>query len=544
MTTLHTSTETETTADAEVSAGGPRVDALGRRMHRVFQPSPDRKPRTYFVNGEVLGQVLVAPEDAPVNEAPRPVSVRRIDDAVTEVRANVQDAARAVLTWLAAVVQHDDEDAEGLDDVVLRCLRPSADPKDVNYTALAQDIRRVTGTRLTAKRVQTAVRHLRKASAKNAEVLAKTSGISQKQTEEKSQDAGGVSLGVAMLRLRQRLADHFVSLNQAHQARNESTQHTPITANECRELGIDLLASVRAAAARVIDRGFGEHIPGHTDLSALEGRFLGYLRDTLSGQSNEERNETRSLHADFRRLLLTMSDHPLANERLAASPEHDVKLVLHGSRIVAALLGPDSLPGVLAHLNVLVVGRDLLDTDLYVAEMLRLADAAQSLHEDAETQKLLRWCRRQPKEAQRNLPGAVRVASYARSNAATRLYERAFLGMIDAHADAPALPTMRDAGAPLSYLDLADRTLEAMEATDTGFTLALTTRLLAHTTHARLTGKRDAALDYFRGLGEAKTLDRLEALIKFDNGDEIVSATRRLAETAYPGLRHRLLVTR
>ncbi len=338
--------------------------------------------------------------------------------------------------------------------------------------------------------------------------------------------------------MRTRLADHFATLN---------TNPAP------RELGIDLLAAVRAAAARVIDRGFGEHITDAIDLNVFEGRFLDYVRDTVGAIASAKPESSclasglRSrLQQDFRRLLITLADHPLAQGRIAASAEHDVKLVMHGSRIVAALLGPDSLPGVLAHLNVLVVGRDLIGTDLYIAEMLRLAHTAEQLHDDEPTQQLLRWCRRQPADAGRKLPGAIRVASYARSNAATRLYQRCFLGQIDPQADAPLLPTMRmaDTGLRTSYLQLADTVLGAMETSDAGFVLTLTTRLLAHTTHAQLTGDKSDAMTYFRGLGETKTLDRLESLIKFDNSDEIVRATRRLAESALPTLRHRLLVTR
>ncbi len=579
----------------------PRVDGQGRRLHRIFQPAADGKPRTYYVNGEVLGEVLTAPEPTDARpDAPRSVHVQRIDDAVEGVRANVRDAARAVLTWLAAVVEHDDLDAdENLDEILRRCLRPSSDPKDVNYAALAQDIRRVTGVKLTAKRVQTAVRHLRKLHAPDdTQTTPQTSERNTKSPEKNRKQNDPLAAG--LLALRERLADHFAlikTIAAAHDARAESTQHAPDAARR-RELGIDLLAAVRAAAGRVIDRGFGEHIPEHTDLSALEGRFLGYLRDSLgagvqgpgfgkdqskfaettraAGQTPSHRPQTRQtqpsrLRDDFSALLLTLSHHPLTRDPSATPDETavaDVKLVLLGARIVAALLGPDALPGVLAHLNVLVVGRDLIDTDLYVAEMLRLAHAAEALHHDDATQTLLRWCRRQPEALNRKLPGAVRVASYARSNAATRLYERSFLGTIDANADAPVIPTMRsgvwgrglgvredesvfDAGQapdprphpPTSYLQLADRVLADMEATDAGFTLTLTTRLLAHTTHTRLDPKRrDDALAYFRGLGEAKTLERLESLIKFDNGDEIVHATRRLAEAALPQLRHRLLV--
>ncbi len=139
------------------------------RRRPVFRPADDGKPRTYFVNGAVLAQVLAEPSH-PSAEGERytkhGVRVDRIDDRVNEVRANVRDAARAVLQWLALVIEHetDGEATSSLDDVLRRCLRPSADPADVSYAALAEDIHRVTGITLTAKRVQTAVRHLRDAA--------------------------------------------------------------------------------------------------------------------------------------------------------------------------------------------------------------------------------------------------------------------------------------------------------------------------------------------------------------------------------------------
>ncbi len=514
-----------------------------QRTSPVFREAKDGKPRTYFVPGSVLTHVLAhgPTDDAERDNRPATVTVQRIDDRVREVRANVRDAAAAVLAWLAVVVEHDQ--GTDLDDVLRRCLRPSGDPADVNYAAMADDIERVTGVALSAKRVQTAVRHLRKAADERAESesrLKPDADSSTNRDEERGSPSADAVLRDALVSLRQRLADHFATLS--------SQAADPKRDADTRALGVDLLAAVRSAASRVIDRGFAEHLNPSVDLPGLEGRFLDHVRalvrpaaDFESSQHNA--NLPDSLHRDFRQLLLTLADHPGFHGNAAGSAEHDVKLVMHGAKVVAALMGPDSLPGVLAHLNVLVVGRALIGTDLYVAEMLRLADAAERLHDDPATQQLLRWCRRQPASAGRKLPGAIRVSSYARSNAATRLYERCFTGTIAPDADAPVIPTLRDANAT-TYLQLADHTLARMEQLDAGFVLTLTGRLIAHAVHATLTGDDTDALAFFENLGEAKALDRLESLIKFDNHDELVAATRRLAERALPGLKRRLLVTR
>ena len=78
------------------------------------------------------------------------------------MRKNVRDAAAAVLAWLAAVVAHD-EAGGNLDGVLDRCLRPGPDIERVNFAAMAQEIKQVTGVELSPRRVQTAVNQLRAA---------------------------------------------------------------------------------------------------------------------------------------------------------------------------------------------------------------------------------------------------------------------------------------------------------------------------------------------------------------------------------------------
>jgi len=212
-----------------------------------------------------------------------------------------------------------------------------------------------------------------------------------------------------------------------------------------------------------------------------------------------------------------------------------VNLVMHGARVVCALLGVDSLPGVVAQLNVLVTGRAMIQTDLYVAEMLRLAARAEALHDDAQTKRYLTWVRRLPED--RRLPSALRVASYCRSNAATRVYDRLFDGALD-----PDAPALADATRPpRSYRQLADAAHDAMLARDSGCTLTLTGALVRHTVSAKLDGHDNDVRAHLKALGEDKALERLEALIKFENNDALVRAARRHTVAVYPNLATRLI---
>ncbi len=215
-----------------------------------------------------------------------------------------------------------------------------------------------------------------------------------------------------------------------------------------------------------------------------------------------------------------------------------MKLVMHGATVVGTLLGVDSLPGVMAQLNVLVAGRGLIHTDLYVAEMRRLAELAESLRDDSATATYLNWNRRLPED--RRLPSPIRVASYCRSNAATRLFDRIFAG--DVPADEPCLgDTHRP---PRPAWQLACDTHDAMLARDSGFTLTLTTDLIRRTVEAHLADDPAPLDDYLTTLGPAKTLQRLEDLIRFENNDELIAAARARIAAVYPELRHKLVCVR
>lgn len=479
-----------------------------------------RRWRTVFVDGSILDATTPCHDQDPATTQPTLRLVARLEDEVVGVRKNVQDSARAVLAWLAAVVGH--EGKTDLDDTLDRCLRPGPDIERVNYAALAEDIFRVTGVDLTAKRAQTAVTHLRAARQKKADAA---------RALEQAAAPAADTLRHALDQLDARLRDNFESLTAG-----EPDDHDAVR----RAIGTEVLTAVRSGAGRVIDRDFGEGIPDTVNLAALEDRFLGFVRDTLQrGALTDTATKKGSdpvscfvgLEADLRRLLITLADHD-------ATAEADMKLVMHGSRVVGSLLGVDSLPGVMAQLNVLVSGRGLIDTDLYVAEMLRLGELAESLRDDPATKTYLNWVRRLP-EGQR-LPSPIRVSSYCRSNAATRLFDRLFAGDLVAEDAAVA-----DAGQPQrTYLQLACDTHDLMLERDGGFTLTLTTHLIRHVVVAHLTGDTTAAVAYLEALGPAKALDRLEALIKFENNDELVADARQLVTQTYPELKRQLVCVR
>ena len=511
-------------AFGEGSAPPSAPPSVPARSGGLGGAKPRKRWRTVFVDDKALSAAAAArgttgPTDeveAAAPTAPPLQVVARLDEEVAGVRKNVRDAAAAVLTWLAAVVGH--EGKTDLDDILDRCLRPGPDPARVNYAALAEDIWRVTGIELSAKRVQTAVAHLRAAHHRSADRSAPAA----------VETVPAPTLGQRLAALREGVSDAFDRLTAGESAERASAR---------REIGTEVLTAVRSAAGRVIDRGFGEGIPEAVDMPALEGRFLDFVRQTLRQQHAADTAEQNRLTGDaqlgrvLRRLLLTLADHD-------ATAEADMKLVMHGSAAVKALLGVDSLPGLLAHLNVLVAGRALIDTDLYVAEMLRLAEAASALQGDDITNKYLNWNRRRPED--QRLPSAVRIASYARSNAATRLLDRLYDGDLN-----PAAPALADAARPpRTYRQLAEATHDAMLAADSGFTLTLTTELLRRVVMARLDADAAPLRAYLEKLGPDKALARLEGLIRFDNNDELVAEARRAVVEAHPTLRRRLVCVR
>ena len=497
--------------------------------------TPRKRWRTVFMDGDVLQATAEAramraagPE---VFDAGLRV-VARAEDEIGAVRRNVRDAAGAVLAWLAAVVAHDDAGGD-LDGVLDRCLRPGPDVERVNYAAMAAEIEAVTGVSLSPRRVQTAVLQLRAARGKRVvaerdAALERVAGSDAAHPSAPEPDAEPLQTALRELDVDLRASfDELAELAELTDPAADTTR---------RALGTAVLTAVRAAAGRVIDRDFGEGIPEretpHT--GDLEDRFLTFVRDSVRRRADAGAADDR-VEPHLRRLLVTLAESGARAVGADTDAENDVNLVMHGARVVCCLLGVDSLPGVVAQLNVLVTGRALIQTDLYVAEMLRLAARAESLHDDAATKRYLTWVRRLPED--RRLPSALRVASYCRSNAATRIYDRVFDGALD--ADAPALADATRP--PRTYRQLADAAHDAMLARDGGGTLTLTGVLVRHTVSAKLDGHDRDVRAHLEALGEDKALERLEALIRFENNDALVRAARSHAVAVYPTLATRLI---
>ena len=145
----------------------PRIPLQPETASRTKAGRPGRvRYRTRFVDAAALEATQAGVDPEPAVE-PRVRVIGRVDEAADAVRANVQDAARAVLTWLASSVGH--RGADDLETTLDRCLRPGPDIERVNFAALAAEVTRVTGVELTPKRVQTAVSHLRRARRRETE---------------------------------------------------------------------------------------------------------------------------------------------------------------------------------------------------------------------------------------------------------------------------------------------------------------------------------------------------------------------------------------
>lgn len=457
--------------------------------HDRSQPDDNRSgPRTLYVDFADLEARMTSPPGSGqgASERPRRRILRRVDDEVDTVRANVKDAARAVAEWVAGALDHDN--AADLDRILDKCLRPGPDVTAVNFAALAEHINEALGINLSAKRVQTAVEHLRRGRDNEPRAMASTDSVKLRL------DA-----------LHDKLAADFDALT-------DGGEHDMLN----REVATTVLGAVRAAAARVIDCDYGEGIPREVDIDQLETDFLHFVRDMVNDQP-----AAASTGADLRKLLITLGEYD-------GSAGGDMRLVVDGARVTAALAGPDSLPGVMAQLNVLVAGRNLIETELYCAEMDRLALAAAALHDDAATQTYMNWVRRLD-EAER-VPSPLRVASYCRNNAATHILDRLFTGeLADDHSQ---------------WLARAAAGIETMAAADSGFELIRVTQAIYFTVVAKLGGSADGIEGFFRDLGPDKTLDVVEALIRYENCDPLVDAARAHAAAVFPKIKRQLIHVR
>lgn len=453
-------------------------------------------PRTVFVDfakleAEMTGRGAGSARQHACDRPARPRRIiQRTDRATRDVRANVQDAARAVTAWVALVVDHQRD--TDLDEILSQCLRPGPDPTQVNYTALTEQIEQTLGVKLSVKRVQTAIRHLRQAAEP-------TPGVAREPDTMNGIDA-----------LRQRLNANYQALvgSDADEA-TESLRRT---------IGTSVLSAVRAAAGRVIECDFGEGIPRSIDVDELENRFLDFIRDMVR-EGVLSVGEDDSPEADLKRLLVSLTDYD-------GTMTADMRIVVDGSRVTASLMGPDSLPGLIGQLNVLVAGRYLIDSEIYLAEMHRIAEAAAGLSDDAETRSYLNWARRQPEDER--VPSPVRIASYARNNLATHLLERLYTGEIK---DSP------------SQRRRAANAITAMKERDSGFRLIAVTEAIHHCVIDHLEGEGDRTERYFQAMGEEKSLNVLEDLYRFENNAELANAVAERAYAAFPELRERLIHT-
>ena len=451
------------------------------------------EPKTVFVDWADLETSMqrrqvrsLDPASSDRRSARRPRLITSVHDEAGKVRANVRDSARAVLTWVSALLDH--EGLTDLDAVLDRCLRPGPDPASLNYAALAREIGAATGIDLSPKRVRTAIEQLRKARQKQVQHMPRQSNRQRLET------------------LHSLLEANFQDLVGSE---------TPDRENLRRSIAVDVLAAVRRAAGRVIENDFGEGIPPTIDVDELEGRFLDFVRGIVRDEPGSDHQ--RTLPADLHRLLVTLCDYD-------GSSENDVRLVVDGGRVVADLMGPDSLPGIMAQLNVLVAGRHLLDSELYCAEMSRLAEAAAGLRDDPQVRRFLNWVRRLPED--QRLPSPLRVSSYCLNNAATHVLQRIFT---DELADGKA------------YLARADEWIEEMRRRDSGFRLIKTTEVLYLVVVAHLAGDARKIESHFARLGNSRSLALLQDLAKYDNCEEMVRAARRHAVAALPELRHQLI---
>lgn len=471
------------------------LKARANSIHTTPGVDPtDQRPRTLYVDFAKLEATAAPMVDTQADErrATSRGRVTTVDEEVNGLRRNVRDAAGAVLTWLASVTQH--QDTGDLDRVLDKCLRPGADTTAVNYAALAHEINQALGLDLSAKRVQTAVRHIRDAAAK------------QHEQKTLAQDTPSLTL-----------ADRFESLQNRLLANHDRLVSEQGGSDQTlrRAVAHDVLCVLRSAAGRLIECGFGEGIPQRVDLDATRQRFMAFVRRVV--RDGLGKDDQSSLRGDLAGLLSALSEHD-------DTADADMRLVVAGACVVGDLAGPDSLPGLMARLNVLMVGRPMLDSEFFVSQMLTLAEAAGGLIGERDTHAYMSWVRLQPED--RRTPSPNRVRSYCLNNAATHVLQRLHTGeLTGAH-----------------WFETAQHCFDTMMKHDRGFQLVKTTEAGMLCVLAEMTSNTDPARDFFSQLGRDKSLDLLRDLARFDNSDVLNRLVRRHAESVYAGIASQLLI--
>lgn len=438
--------------------------------HESNQPRPDFFER--MLDGVDMQQIPARPRKSN-RDKPRRI-MRRVDESVKDIRANVKDAAQAVATWVASVVNHD-ADQPQLNDILDKCLRPGPQLDQINYTAIAQEINQSLHTELSPRRVQTAIEHLRAKRQPST------------MTKPKLQD---------------QLNALHDDLQANHQQLLSATGEDQSVLH--RRIGTEILAIVRVAAGRLIEKDFGEGIAQDIDIDDVESRFLDFVRDSVQEQ------QANTLMRDLHKLLVDLCDYD-------GSATCDMRLVVNGSRVVCDLQGPDSLPSVMAQLNVLVTGRHVLDSELYVTELNRLSQAAYDLRDDETTTTFQNWIKRQPTD--HRIPSPIRVSSYCLNNMATHLYDRLFTGELE------------DAN---RWLPMADDALTRTRKQDSGFDLIPITEVVGLVTYAKLRNEPQIVREHLQQMGQDKCIDLMIKLIRFDNCQALVDQARAHALAVYP----------
>ena len=278
-----------------------------------------------------------------------------------------------------------------------------------------------------------------------------------------------------------------------------------------RAVAHDVLGALRSAAGRLIDCGFGEGIPQHVDLDATRQRFLAFVRRAITPE-----RET-SLREDIDRLVKALKQHD-------GSTEADTQLVIAGVCVVADLAGPDSLFGVMARLNLIMVARPMLDSPDFVDPMLDLANRAGELIHDRATQTDMAWVRLQPQD--QRTPSPNRVRSYCLNNAATHILQRLHTGKL----------------AGSQWFATAQTCYDTMHKHDRGFKLLKVTEAIMLCVLADMTLSAEPAHDLFKRLGQDASLELLADLARYDNSPALNQLVRRHADAAHPGIVSQLLV--
>ena len=123
------------------------------------------------------------------------------------------------------------------------------------------------------------------------------------------------------------------------------------------------------------------------------------------------------------------------------------------------------------------------------------------------------------------MPSPLRVSSYCLNNAATHVLERLFTGELQGR----------------EHLDNAKAWFDQMRSRDSGFILVKTVEIIYLTVIAKLTSDATQIEALFERLGRSESLDRLEALARYDNCQPLVQAAQHHAIAAIPELEHQLI---